>query len=86
MIWSPQKKAKLNYYEIGNTLWIHILPDRPAFEEMTKYDFYIRYNQENLDEIVGFKIFDFSHFISNIDEKGVLPEFDFTFDVPELIR
>jgi len=78
------KKVKLNYYELGDTLWIHISPDRSAYEEMTEYDFYIRYDQENLDEIVGSKILDFSHFISHIDEKGVLPKSDFLFDVPEL--
>lgn len=80
------KKVKLNYYELGDTLWIHISPDRPACEEMTEYDFYIRYDQENLDEIIGFKILDFSHFISHIDEKGVIPKIDFLFDVPELYR
>jgi len=78
------KKVKLNYYELGDTLWIHILSDRPAYEEMTEYDFYIRYDQENLDEIIGFKILDFSHFVSHVDEKGILPKIDSLFDVPEL--
>ena len=77
------KKVKLNYYEIWDTLWIHISPDRPALEEMIEYDFYISYDRDNLDEIVGFKILDFSHFISHIDEKGVLPIIDFMFEVPE---
>lgn len=78
------KKVKLNYYEYGDTLWIHILPERQALESMTEYDFYIRYDQENIHEIVGFKILDFSHFISHIDEKGVLPKISMRFDVPEL--
>jgi len=78
------KKVKLNYYELGDTLWIHLSSERPAYEEMTEYDFYIRYDRENLDEIIGFKILDFSHFISHVDEKGVLPVIDFKFEVPEL--
>jgi hypothetical protein len=78
------KAATLNYYELGDTLWIHISPDRPAYEEMTEYDFYVRYDQKNINEIVGFKILDFSHFMSHVDEKGVLPKIDFAFDVPEL--
>ena len=78
------KKVKLNYYEMGDTLWIHISPDRPALEEMTEYDFYIRYDQQNIHELVGFKILDFSHFVSHVDEKGILPKIDSLFDVPEL--
>lgn len=48
---------------MGDTLWIHISPDRPVLEVMTEYDFYISYDQDNLNEIVGYKILDFSHYI-----------------------
>ncbi len=78
------RKVELNYYEQGDTLWIHLDADSAAQEAITEYDFYVRYNRDNPSEIVGFKVLDFSHFVSHMDEEGVLPQLPMSFDAPEL--
>ncbi len=75
------KKLVVNYYRQGDTLWLHIHPDRPAREEMTEYDFYIRYDRDTPNEIVGFKVLDFSHFAVHLYEQGVVPVLPWRFSV-----
>jgi len=47
----------------------------------TDYDFYIRYDWDDASRIVGFEWLGFSAYFSTLDEPGVIPEVDMTFDV-----
>jgi len=47
----------------------------------TDYDFYIRYDWENPDQIVGFEWLDFSAYFGMLDEPGVIPDVDFLFHI-----
>ena len=75
------KKVEVRYSETQDTLYIRTLPKRPARMAETDYDFYIRYDWDNPDEIVGFEWLGFSSYFSALDEPGVIPELDLRFDV-----
>lgn len=75
---------KINYYPEGDTLWIDINLEKPAYESMTEYDFYIFHDMDRPSDIVGFKIIEFSQFITHINEKDVLPKLNLKFNVPDL--
>jgi len=78
---AERKKLDVRYHEVKDTLYLRILPKRPARMAETNYDFYIRYDWDDPTQIVGFEWLDFSVYFNAIDEAGVIPELDMTFDV-----
>jgi len=74
-------KVEIGYHEAKDTLYLRILPKRPARMAETDYDFYVRYDWDDQTKIVGFEWLDFSAYFNAIDEPGVIPELDMTFDV-----
>jgi hypothetical protein len=47
----------------------------------TDYDFYICYDWDNSEEIVGFEWLDFSRYFNAIDDEGVIPDLEMRFDI-----
>ena len=74
-------KLEIRYHEAKDTLCLRTLPKRPAKMAETDYDFYVRYDWDDPTRIVGFEWLDFSIYFNTIDEPGVIPELDMTFDV-----
>ena len=74
-------KVETRYREAKDTLYLRILPNRPARMAETDYDFYVRYDWDDQTKIVGFEWLDFSTYFNAISEPGVIPELDMTFDV-----
>jgi hypothetical protein len=74
-------KVEIRYQEAKDTLYLRTLPKRPAKMTETDYDFYIRYDWDDQTKIVGFEWLDFSTYFNAIDEPGVIPELDMTFNV-----
>ncbi|MGQ9625322.1 MAG: DUF2283 domain-containing protein [Anaerolineae bacterium] len=74
-------KLEVRYYDTKDTLYLRILPKRPARMAETDYDFYIRYDWDDPDKIVGFEWLDFSRYFNAIDEPGVIPDLPMCFDV-----
>lgn len=75
------KEIEVRYSEPDDTLYIRVLPKRPARMAETDYDFYIRYDWDDPSQIVGFEWLGFSAYFSALDEPSVIPEVDMTFDV-----
>jgi hypothetical protein len=75
------KKLAVIYYRGKDTLYLRILPKRPARMDETDYDFYIRYDWDNPEEIVGFEWLDFSRYFNAIDDDGVIPDLEMRFDI-----
>lgn len=75
------KQVEVRYSGAHDTLSIRTLPMRPARMAETNYDFYIRYDWECPEEIVGFEWLGFSSYVNAQDESGVIPELDVVFDV-----
>jgi hypothetical protein len=73
--------VEIRYHEAKDTLYLRTLPKRPAKMAETDYDFYIRYDWDDQTKIVGFEWLDFSTYFNAIDEPGVIPELDMTFNV-----
>ncbi len=74
-------KMEVRYHEAKDTLYLRTLPKRPARMAETNYDFYVRYDWDDPAKIVGFEWLDFSVYFNAIDERGVIPELDMSFDV-----
>jgi len=74
-------KLAIRYHEAEDTLYLRLLPKRPARMAETDYDFYVRYDWDNPTKIVGFEWLDFSTYFCAINEPGVIPELDMAFDV-----
>ncbi len=74
-------KVEIRYHEAKDTLYLRTLPRRPARMAETDYDFYVRYDWDDQTKIVGFEWLDFSTYFNAINEQGVIPELDVTFDV-----
>jgi len=64
------RKIQTVYYEDGDALWLHILPRQSAREAMTDHDFYVRYDSQEQEEIVGFRILDFSQSVGESTNQG----------------
>jgi uncharacterized protein YuzE len=75
------RKLKATYYEEKDTLYLQILPPRPARVDETRYGLMVRYDWDKPDEIVGFECLDFSLLIPHLAEPGVVPQLDLRFDV-----
>jgi len=74
-------KVEIRYHEAKDTLYLRIPPKRPAKMAETGYDFYVRYDWDDPTKIVGFEWLDFSTYFNAIDQPGVIPELDMTFNV-----
>ncbi len=74
-------KVEIRYHAAKDTLYLRTLPKRPARMAETGYDFYVRYDWDDQTKIVGFEWLDFSTYFNAIDEPGVIPELELTFDV-----
>jgi hypothetical protein len=74
-------KVEIRYQEAKDTLYLRVLPKRPARMAETDYDFYVRYDWDDQTKIVGFEWLDFSTYFNAIDKPGVIPELDMTFNV-----
>jgi len=75
------KELEVVYYRAKDYLYLHVVPRRPAVMEETNYEFYIRYDYENTNEIVGFEWLGFSDYFSAIDEPGVIPDLPLRFNI-----
>lgn len=75
------KNLKVTYHRAKDTLYLRTLPKRPATMDVTDYGFYIRYDWDNPDEIVGFEWLGFSAYINTLDEPGVIPDLEMRFDI-----
>lgn len=75
------KQVEIRYSEAKDALYIRALPKRPARMAETDYDFYVRYDWDNPEEVVGFEWLGFSSYFSALEEPGVIPELDLRFDV-----
>jgi len=75
------EQLEVHYHRTRDTLYLRILPKRPARMAETDYDFYIRYDWDDPDRIVGFEWLDFSRYFGMLDEPGVIPVLDLRFDV-----
>lgn len=80
---ASRKKLSVSYYRDKDILYLQTIPERPAKVEEMEYGLLVRYDWENLNEVVGFEILDFSMFIPHLGESGVLPELDMRFDVED---
>jgi len=78
---ASRKKLSVSYYRDKDILYLQILPQRPAKIEEMAHGLLVRYDWENLDEVVGFEILDFSMFVPHLGEPDALPELDMRFDV-----
>ncbi len=75
------KEVEVRYSETQDALYIRTLPKRPARMAETDYDFYVRYDWDHPDDIVGFEWLGFSSYWGAVDEPGVIPEVGLLFDV-----
>lgn len=73
--------AEVWYNALNDTLYVRILPRRPARMAETGYDFYVRYDWADPSRIVGFEWLDFSSYFGTLDEPGVIPDVALTFDI-----
>lgn len=73
--------VEVRYSGARDALYIRTLPKRPARMAETDYDFYIRYDWEDPDKVVGFEWLDFSRYFTALDEPGAIPELDLRFNV-----
>lgn len=70
------------YHDEKDILFLSLAPGRPSVTSGNEFDFFILYDWDNRDDIVGFEIHDFADFfIPHLYELGAVPDMDMTFDV-----
>jgi uncharacterized protein YuzE len=75
------QRLKVTYYQAKDYLYLTILPPRPAVLEETGFEFYIRYDAHNPDEVVGFEWLGFAKHFPAVDEPGIIPELPLRFAI-----
>ena len=75
------QRLKVTYYRAKDYLYLVILPPRPAVLEETGFEFYVRYNAHNPDEVVGFEWLGFAEHFPALDERGIIPQLPFRFAI-----
>ena len=78
---ASRKELSVSYYRDKDILYLQTLPQRAAKVEEMEHGLLVRYDWENLDEVVGFEILDFSMFVPRLGQPDALPELDMRFDV-----
>lgn len=74
-------QIEVDYFEERDILSIQFLPRRPARMGETSHHFFIRYDWDHPDQVVGFEIMDFSLFVPRLREPGAVPAIDMRFEV-----
>ncbi len=74
-------EIEVSYYRPKDILSIHILPKRPAKTGGGEEDFFIRYDWDDPNIIVGFEILDFSLVIPKIYSREIVPELSMRFSI-----
>jgi len=78
-----RKQLSVAYYGDKDILYLHILPKRPFVVSETDLGFFIHYDMENQESIVGFECLDFSMLVPHIEDSKIVPDISISFDVKE---
>lgn len=76
-----RNQIEVTYNRAKDTLYIEILPARPARIDGFEFDFYIRYDWDEPSKIVGFEWLDFSKGYQGIDHIDEITSVDTKFDI-----
>lgn len=76
----PEDIVDIDYYQNKDILYLHILPYRSARLQEVSEDFFVCYDWDNPQQVVGFEIHYFS-LLTELDDPLLEPYLEMRFDV-----